>query len=55
MGNPALKRTPPFPYLRIATLDPDGNPVLQPGEGGVFFEGNFYITTENVRLQKNKE
>lgn len=55
MCNADPKRPPPFPYLRIAVLDRDGNPVLQPGEGGVFFEGNFYITTENVRLQKNKE
>lgn len=45
---------PPFPYLRLAPLDRNGEPILKAGEGASQWprpNGPWYITAEGIELQ----
>lgn len=41
----------PDQYIRIAALDRNGKPILNPGEGGVFADGVFYVIDDQITLQ----
>lgn len=42
---------PPFPYLRIASLDDEGEPILALGEGARCYRGVWYVTEEDIVLE----
>lgn len=42
---------PPFPYLRLAALTEDGDPILESGEGAVEWMGRWYIIDDQITLQ----
>jgi len=41
----------PDKYLRIASLDKDGNPILNTGEGAVEYDGVFYVIDDCIEIQ----
>jgi len=48
-----MTKKPPFDFIRIADLDPDTNePILAPGEGARCHDGVWYVTEEDITLEK---
>jgi len=44
-------KNPPFDYLRLAQLDDEGEPVLDPGEGARQHRGVWYVTDDAITLE----
>lgn len=42
----------PDKYIRIATVDRDGNPILNHGEGAVEYDGVYYVIDNQITLQQ---
>ena len=42
--------TPPFSYVRMADLNEEGMPLTETGEATREWQGNWYITDEEILL-----